>query len=419
MTIIEFFDRDIIKNVTNVLFCDPDRMIMIGHDKKQIRICFEYLTMIAKKYEKNVELVAVKADRNNVQEIIEELEKIVNQYNDCVLDLTGGEDLYLVAAGWIMATHSIQCHSYDLKKKKLIDCDADGSVCKFNSFNVSVEDLVALHGGKLVSDVYDPYYREPWILDKELHRDVEDMWEATRADNKQYYPTHWNMNMTCIGKACSQSAPDDLFVQFKLKDVDASLNSQERRYLFSTYIMRNLKEKGIIENYTLRDEVVSLHFRDRNVKRIMTTAGQLLELRVAFALASLIDENGDRVFHDIRVGTVIDWDPESDREVYENRSVNEIDIVAMNGALPVFISCKNGSFDSDEIYKFNTVAELFGSENVMKIVVAADMEHSCNNALTLRERMDELGINRIEQAHEKGERPLARLFRGICGIGAE
>jgi hypothetical protein len=148
----------------------------------------------------------------------------------------------------------------------------------------------------------------------------------------------------------------------------------------------------------------------------MTKAGQLLELKTAFALAGLKDSDGEPLFHDIRVGAVIDWDPESEKNSEDNRSVNEIDVIAMYGALPVFISCKNGAFDSEELYKFNTVAELFGSEFVRKILVTADMENSCHDADSLRERMDEMGIKRIESAHEKREASLARVLRGLCGI---
>ena len=418
MTVIEFFDRSVIKNVANALFCNPERVITVGHDIRPIRESFEYLRPLIEKREKEIELIAMNADRSNVREIIEVLERIVGQYDDCVFDLTGGEDLYLVAVGAIMATHKVQCHYFDFNEKKLIDCDDDGEVCAVESFNVSVDDIIALHGGKTVDNPYDRYYQEPWVLDDELHRDVEEMWEASRMANGQFNPSAWNMTMTCIGKACAKMTdPDSLSVSFKLRDIDASTSARSGRYLFCHDIMKNLNARGIIEFYSLRSDTVSFRFSNRSVKRIMTKAGQLLELRVAFALAA-INEEGHRAFHDIRIGVVIDWDPESGRDTEENRSVNEVDIIAMYGAIPVFISCKNGSFDSEELYKFNTVADLFGREIVKKVLITSDMEQACTDPDTLRERMDEMGIKRIEQAHEKREAALSRLLRGLSGIGA-
>ena len=156
---------------------------------------------------------------------------------------------------------------------------------------------------------------------------------------------------------------------------------------------------------------ISFKFKDHNVKRIMTVAGQLLELRTAFAMAAIRDENGEPFYHDVRVGVVIDWGCEGDDE--NERIVNEIDVIAMKSAIPVFVSCKNGMFNNDELYKFNTVAEHFGSEYVKKVIVTADMEASCTDPASLRERMDEMGIKRIENTHLRSEGSLMRPLRGI------
>ena len=195
MTIIEFFDRSVIKNVANALLCKPDRVITVGHDVRLIYESYNYLLPLMDKIGKKVDLVPMKADRNNLQEIINVLKGIVEQYDDCIFDLTGGEDLYLVAVGSVMASSSkhIQCHRFDFKKKKLIDCDADGLVCGVDNFNVSIDDIIALHGGKIVDEPYDKYYQEPWVLDEELHQDVEDICHHT-PDQK--------------GQGCTEQGPD-------------------------------------------------------------------------------------------------------------------------------------------------------------------------------------------------------------------
>lgn len=420
MTVIEFFDRAALKNIASALLCNPDRVIMIGHDVRTIRESFNYFCPVIESHGKTVEFIARNADRNNVQEIIEVLSEIVKKYNDCVLDLTGGEDLYLVAVGSIMAMYPgrVQCQRFDFKNERLIDCDADGQTCKVETFDVSVDDLIALHGGKIVDNPYDRYYQEPWVLDDELHADVEEMWESmTNEFSGLSNPGAWNATMTCIGAACKKSAePDSLSLSFGLREIGASITSGERRYLFVPWIMKNLKNRGIIEFYSFQNDKVSFKFKNKNIKRIMSKAGQLLELKVAYALQTIRDQDGERAFHDIRVGVVIDWEPESRRSSEENRSVNEIDIIAMNGAMPLFVSCKNGSFDSEELYKFNTVAELFGSEFVKKILITADMDRSCGDPDSLRERMDEMGIKRLEMVHQRGEAALARALRGLCGV---
>ena len=256
------------------------------------------------------------------------------------------------------------------------------------------------------------------LLDGFLREDVDVMWECMKEhEHSLPNPGAWNATMTCIGAACSRmKEPDSLSVAFNLNDIGASIESTPGRYLFVPWVMKNLSRERMIEYYERRGNNISFRFKNRNVKRIMTKAGQLLELRTAFALAALRDEQKKPAFHDIRVGVVIDWDPDSARGFDENRSVNEIDIVAMYGAIPIFVSCKNGSFNSEELYKFNTVAELFGSELVKKIMVTADMDASCSDPLTLRERMDEMGIKRVERVHQRNESSLSRVLCGLCGI---
>ena len=258
---------------------------------------------------------------------------------------------------------------------------------------------------------------EPWKLTKDLAEDVSEMWDCiTNPHSMVANPAAWNATMTCLGEVCAKFVDEDsLDVSFNLNEVSASIRSGERRHWFVPWIMNNLKNREIIYHYKMVGSHVSFKFKDRNVKRIMTVAGQLLELRTAFALQALIDDNGEPFFHDIRVGVVIDWEPDSNKTTEDCRAVNEIDVIAMHGAMPFFVSCKNGNFGSEELYKFNTVADLFGSDDVRKVLVTSDMEHVCADPDTLRERMDEMGIKRIENVHEKTTRSLQRTLCGVFG----
>ena len=73
MTVIEFFDRAALKNIASALLCNPDRVIMIGHDVRMIRESFNYFCPLIESHGKTVEFIARHADRNNIQEIIEVL----------------------------------------------------------------------------------------------------------------------------------------------------------------------------------------------------------------------------------------------------------------------------------------------------------------------------------------------------------
>ncbi|MBQ3004644.1 MAG: hypothetical protein IJD88_01815 [Clostridia bacterium] len=67
-------------------------------------------------------------------------------------------------------------------------------------------------------------------------------------------------------------------------------------------------------------------------------------------------------------GVVIDWDGKLHDENTEKvlDTENEIDVLMMHGVIPVFVSCKSSSVDSNELYKLNTIAEKFGGPYAKK-----------------------------------------------------
>lgn len=85
---------------------------------------------------------------------------------------------------------------------------------------------------------------------------------------------------------------------------------------------------------------------------------------------------------DCLTSVTIDWDGDDDissnvKYLYDADdpsstidTTNEIDVLANFGLVPYFISCKNGKFTSEELYKLNSVGEQFGKGYSVKIIVA-------------------------------------------------
>ena len=71
---------------------------------------------------------------------------------------------------------------------------------------------------------------------------------------------------------------------------------------------------------------------------------------------------------------------------------NEIDVLAMHGMIPVFISCKNGYVDIDELYKLNTVAQQFGSGYAKKVLIASSLNKETGFGDDLADRAEAMGI---------------------------
>jgi hypothetical protein len=185
-------------------------------------------------------------------------------------------------------------------------------------------------------------------------------------------------------------------------------------YAFSPGIMFGLQKHGLIRDLVLQD-TVTFTFKNEQVKRCLTVAGQILELAIASRLRSITDKDGLPLYNDVRVGVVIDWDGEFHNEETENiyDTENEIDVLLMHGAVPVFVSCKNGIVTPEELYKLNSVAERFGGEYAKKILVATALNTLGETGNYLRQRAEDMHIRIVENIQQMDEEELARKFRSF------
>ena len=83
-------------------------------------------------------------------------------------------------------------------------------------------------------------------------------------------------------------------------------------------------------------------------------------------------------------------------------TTNEIDVLATCGMIPYFISCKNGRFSSEELYKLYSVGEQFGKEYCTKIIVTTNLTYALGDAKNvILQRSADMGISVIENVHQK------------------
>ena len=129
----------------------------------------------------------------------------------------------------------------------------------------------------------------------------------------------------------------------------------------------NLSNAGLIHNLKQKDSCFTFDFKSIDVKHCLIKQGVLLELFITNTVFS-IKEDGQPVYNDVMMGVQIDWDGVKSQIAYTEVK-NEIDVIAMKGLRPVFISCKNGKFTDEELFKFSTVAEEFGGKYVKKVLV--------------------------------------------------
>ena len=115
------------------------------------------------------------------------------------------------------------------------------------------------------------------------------------------------------------------------------------------------------------------------------------------------------MYNDVRVGVIIDWSTESE----DTPTLNEIDVLAMKDAIPIFISCKSGIFDANELYKLKTVATRFGEKYAKGVIVFTSPEALRGNLEYIRGRADDMGIRRIENPDGMSDSEFERALKSV------
>lgn len=395
MTIVEFYDKTSIENIAGALLCKPEKVIFVGYDTKRMEKSKRIYEDILRNRGIMTELECKSVNRNNLQAILTYLKSVIETNDDCVFDLTGGEDLYLVAVGMLMQKYEgvISCHRFNLQNEKLLDCDMDGNVCATGSFDISVEENINIYGGEIVKDPSCDPYTYDWKFSKDFMDDVEAMWAICKGNPKKNEVALWNIHTETLGEIYKDFGnPDSLELSFDVNAAKSALSYKKKDYVLIPNLLYKLQNKRLISSLSV-GETVSFRFKNEQVKKCLTVAGQVLELIVAVKMRALKEKDGSPLYHDVKVGVVIDWDGKYGNEAV--KTINEIDVIAMKGMIPIFISCKNGKFKSDELYKLNTVTQRFGNEYAKKVLVTSQLER-LEDKRELRARMDDMGIRRID-----------------------
>ena len=100
MTIIESFEKAPIENMISVLAARPEKVIFLG-DAAQMRGPIQKYREILNKKGIETEILLKGIQKNNLKNILTVLTNLVEKEEELIFEVTGGEDLVLLAFGII------------------------------------------------------------------------------------------------------------------------------------------------------------------------------------------------------------------------------------------------------------------------------------------------------------------------------
>ena len=388
MTLIEFFTTSPFENIVSAMSGKPEKIIYLGErDELEQRIqCHREFLETQGIHNAIEEWYVDSTDLNN---IIRALTDIVTHEPDCVVDVSGGEDLILLAAGIVYERYSAQypfsIQRVDLCSGKIVDCINNVDLTLPGYLSVSVDHLISLHGGSIVPE-------HPQPSDPKHIEDINLLWDISKPA-----PAEWNWFLTAWSELRNKgnNGCNDLNVNLNLRTPSAPITNFHAKFSVVEKFLLILEQHSLIQNLTIGYDDLSFQFKNRIVARTFEKAGNILELKVYFEACNL-KENGRPCFNNYYLGVNIDWDG-IPRLPWEDTR-NEIDVVLMKGLTPIFISCKNGKLKESEIYKLSVVASRFGGKHAKKALIISDFDGDDRAKTSLYQRCKDMDIHLIYDA---------------------
>ena len=371
-TLIELYDERAIENVLAADMFRPQRIIYLcPTEVAQNRERQNTIRDFFRRRGWEPELFFMEASSYKVDRIVRQLLAISEKYPDCAMDVTGGSDAELFAAGMFAAQANVSAFTYSRKKNRFYNISgaefADNIPC---NLSYAVEDFFLMAGGTLLPgrvdnatlkqylDDIDPFFdcflrhRRDWT------NIITYMQRVSPAEYGQVPPMFIRGNYVVKGERGGRiSAKEDA--------------------------LREFERIGFIRNLNIvSGESVSFRFRDENTRAWLRDVGSVLEL---YVYKACLDAN---IFNDIISSAVVRWN-----DVLGHGSIiNEIDVMATRGVVPLFISCKVSDIKTEALNELAILRDRFGGKGAKAAIVSTGR---CNAAA--RHRAAQLGIAVIDR----------------------
>lgn len=404
MTCVEFLDKATFENIYSCLYSVPDRVVFVDSDSDRLRRETEKYRDFFERRGDSIEFVERLVPHNDIEGAVDVICDIVNSYEDLVFDIFGGNELLFVALGI----------AYERNRDKNIRINRHNFKNGVDSIkrdpNLTVEEYVGINGGRVVyGDITDNKTCR-WDMSEDFESDIDRMYYLCKNRSKL-----WN-SMTSLLSAFDKAGEkrDSGLSVLVSKKIFESLSSEKKAdFIKVQKLLLYLERLGIFKKLEFnKSAVVEITYKNHQIKKCLMKAGQILEMKIYKTVKSL-SKDGRAVCSDVKTGVVIDWCEKCFEDGETQSSRNEIDVFAMSGLIPIFISCKNGAVDTEELYKLNTVAAEFGGEKAKKILVATSLSQGSEKLKYFRQRMKDMDIYLIENLKNHNDESLSQMLRSV------
>ena len=364
----EFLGDEPVENVITCMNFKMDKVIYFGfHEtiKRQKRQTEDFL----RNYCGIKKIVFLPLSHSDLQSILGAMRGAIEREkeagNHMYFDITGGESLILVAFGMLSVEYDTPMHLYDIPANKLIELEENATKsisqdAQKQHVKLDLNRYIALWGGAINHRLHKSAKD---FVKSDLSGSVSEVWKVV-----QEYAIFWNPFSNLVRK---YFVPDkDLKACRSARDIIGALHGSSTSLKTPSKlneILDKLGAAGILLDVKHKDGQYAFRYRDEDIKNCLWDAGSILEMYTFQQVQKETDES--------MIGVHIDWDGVIHEE-YGVDVLNEVDVMALKGNVPIFISCKSGKMGADQVlhalYELETVAQRFGGKYAGKVLVTME-----------------------------------------------
>lgn len=381
-TNIELYDDRPIENVLGTEMFRPEETVFICpqevvEDKELHRSMENYFAYRGIP----VKLTFVTASLLDTVKVEKTLKRVLESHEDCAIDIAGGSDAALFAAGAISGDTPV--YTYSRRRNMFFEIKnapfARGVAC---TVRLDAESCFLMAGGTLLPG------REDNAKLKERLPQIDALF-SVYANHRRI----WNRQISYYQKL--SSGEDSLKAEGPLTG-----KADNGRVTVDEGMLRDLEKAGLISQLTVTEESVSFRFPDETVRFWLRDMGSVLELQVYRACLAA------GCFDDVILSAVVNWRADEKRR---DAVTNEIDVMAVRGVQPVFISCKTCEIKTEALNELAILRDRFGGKGSRAIIATSAPSSKSRNVM--RKRAAELDIEVIEWEDLPLENLVERLRR--------
>lgn len=359
--LVEIFDHHTIeKNVYQTFICDCDEVLFLSLKKitEEERLSLKHFLLDQVSHVKQVHFRQISLDK-----ITDELNLFLTNYDSVTLDVFGGDSILAIFLYQYGLEKQLPIVAIDIEQGKQFKWKM-GKVEKEELVipDLTIEQLMALRGGKLIKSKQPKYSPKQMITIKKL------------ANYAILNPEQWYQITQFFALAKT--------IDFHAETVKV-LESNGKRYSYPESMIPLLTEANLIHIDEESSEHISYTFSSSEAQLLCRTKGHILELYLY--LLAIESE----YFDECMIGAEIDWNgifPEVDNVQ------NEIDVVLRKGQSIIFISCKMTDLSVEAINELEVYANHFAGETCLKLIVCSGKINPVYN-----HRCQEYGVLVIKQ----------------------